>query len=74
MKKLIRINKNTGSETKSDADKVPARLALSVKEAAGTIGVSESSVRRLIARGLLKPSRVLRHLRIPIEQLKTLLN
>ena len=41
------------------------RLALSVSETAILLGVSEKSVRRLIDRGLIRPSRALRHLRIP---------
>ena len=38
------------------------RLAYSLKETADTLGVSEKSVRRLVARRLLNPSRALRHL------------
>ena len=32
-------------------------------------GISASSVRRLIGRGLLKPNRALRHILIPISEL-----
>ena len=41
------------------------RLAYSVEETAQMLGVCTKSVRRLIARGLLRPSRALRHLLIP---------
>jgi len=39
-------------------------LAYSVAQTALLLGVSQVSVRRLIARGLLRPNRTLRHLRI----------
>jgi hypothetical protein len=38
------------------------RLAYSLRETAESLGVSEKSVRRLVARRLLNPSRALRHL------------
>jgi hypothetical protein len=38
------------------------RLAYNLKETAESIGVSEKSVLRLVARRLLNPSRALRHL------------
>ena len=38
------------------------RLAYNLKETADTLGVSEKSVRRLVDRQLLNPSRALRHL------------
>ncbi len=47
----------------------PPRLAYSVQEAARLLGVCDKSIRRLILRGLLRPSRALRHLRIPKEEL-----
>ena len=40
------------------------RRAFSIKETAIILAVSPPSVRRLIARGLLRPNRTLRHLRI----------
>jgi excisionase family DNA binding protein len=52
----------------------PAKRAVKISEAAGLLGVSESSIRRLISRGILKPIRVLRHLLIPLKQLDALLN
>lgn len=51
---------------------VPKR-GYKVGEAAHFLGVSPKSVRSLIERGLLKPSRVLRHILIPVEQLEALL-
>ena len=54
-------------------DKALVRRAFSVKEVALILGISERSVRRLIARGLLKPCRALRHVRIPSEQVDELL-
>lgn len=46
-----------------------ARLSLSVEESARLLGHSPTTTRRLIARGLLKPMRHLRHLQIPASQL-----
>ena len=40
------------------------RVAFSVKETAEVLGVSEKTVRRLVTRQLLRPSRALRHLLI----------
>lgn len=51
----------------------PLRLAYSVKEAALILGVSEKSVRRLIDRGLIRPSRALRHLLIPRKEIERFL-
>jgi excisionase family DNA binding protein len=49
------------------------RLAYGVRETAQLLGVSDKSVRRLIARGLLKPSRALRHLLIPRAEIERFL-
>lgn len=49
------------------------RRCYSIRETATTLGVSQSSVRRLIHRGILKPIRVLRHLLIPVNQIDDLL-
>jgi excisionase family DNA binding protein len=49
------------------------RRAFQVKEVAAMLGVSEASIRRLIYRGQLRPSRVLRHLLIPSDQVDDLL-
>jgi len=58
--------------TKASKVALPRR-AYSIREVAAALGICERSVRRLIARGLLKPCRVLRHLLIPAEQLEELL-
>ena len=49
-------------------------LAVSVKTTARMLEISEKSVRRLIDRGLMKPSRALRVLRIPVAQIEKFLN
>jgi len=51
----------------------PSRLAYSVKEAAHMLGVCDKSVRRLILRGLIRPSRALRHILIPKDELERFL-
>ena len=56
-----------GPNTKSSAHAsigACERMAFSLEECAKLLGISVKSVRRLIERGLLKPSRALRHLRI----------
>ncbi len=50
-------------------DTRPTRLAYSVQEAAQMLGVCDKSVRRLILRGLIRPSRALRHILIPRDKL-----
>jgi excisionase family DNA binding protein len=57
----------------ASANPQPPRLAFSVKEAAEMLGVSEKSVRRLIDRRLLRPSRALRHLLIPKKEIERFL-
>ena len=49
------------------------RLAYKLKEAAAMLGVSQKSLRRAIARGLIKPSRAFRHMLIPAGELKSFL-
>ena len=63
---------STTTECQTIARELP-RLALSVKETAAVIGVSVPSVRRLIERGLLRPSRALRHLRISAAEVERFL-
>lgn len=46
------------------------RLALSLKETAEAINISPISVRRLVRRGLLKPSRGLRSMRFSLDEIK----
>ena len=50
------------------ADGTLRRLAYSVQETARLLGVCDRSIRRLILRGLLRPSRALRHNRISTEE------
>jgi excisionase family DNA binding protein len=52
---------------------VPPRLAYRVNETAQMLGISEKSVRRLIARGLLRTSKALRHLLIPRSEIERFL-
>jgi excisionase family DNA binding protein len=51
----------------------PDRMAFSLKETAGVLGVSEKTVRRLVARRLLRPSRALRHLLIAKREIERFL-
>jgi hypothetical protein len=52
-----------------------SRGALKLKDACEYLGgISGSSVRRLIGRGLLKPNRSLRHILIPIAELDRFIN
>ena len=46
------------------------RQAYKLSEAAHTLSVSESSIRRLIKRGRLKPVRDLRHILIPVSEIE----
>ena len=54
-------------------DPQPTRLAYSVQETARMLGVCDKSVRRLILRGLIRPSRALRHILIPKDELERFL-
>ena len=45
------------------------RKAFSIKETASVLGLSVPSVRRLVARGLLRANRSLRHLLIPASEI-----
>ena len=49
------------------------RLAYSVQETARMLGVCDKSIRRLILRGLIRPSRALRHILIPKDELERFL-
>jgi len=49
------------------------RLAYTLKETAQMLGISDKSVRRLIARNLLHPSKALRHLLIPLSEIERFL-
>jgi excisionase family DNA binding protein len=56
---------------RNTTDALPVKQgSLKLKEACKYLGgISPSSVRRLIARGLLRPIRALRHILIPISEL-----
>jgi excisionase family DNA binding protein len=56
-----------------DALDLAHRLTLKIDEAAKMLGVSQTSVRRLIQRGHLKPLRHFRHVLIPVVQLKRMI-
>ena len=49
------------------------REAMKVAEAAEALGVSQTTVRRLIRRGSLRPCRALRHVLIPVSEVRRLL-
>jgi hypothetical protein len=53
--------------------KVP-RLAFSVAETATALGISTSSVRRLILREKIKPCRLLRHILVPATEIERILS
>lgn len=67
------MTENDRSQDRSAFATPPLRLAYSIKEAAAILGVSEKSVRRLIIRRLLRPSRALRCLLIPRKELERFL-
>ncbi|MBA3573168.1 MAG: helix-turn-helix domain-containing protein [Pyrinomonadaceae bacterium] len=52
-------------------NKIPAPVgALKIKDVARYLGgISHTSVRRLIKRGLIKPNRSLRHVLVPVSEL-----
>lgn len=54
-------------------DTQPDRLAYNVQETARMLGVCDKSVRRIILRGLLCPSRALRHILIPKHEIERFL-
>jgi len=49
------------------------RMAFSVQETADLLGVSQKTVRRLVARRLLHPSRAIRHLLIAKREIERFL-
>jgi len=50
------------------------KLSATLRETAAITGLSERTIRRLVARGLLKPSRATRKLIIPIVQIEQFLS
>ena len=82
---LLRGGHNKGSKMSFDPPQNPLvlaheprpsapGLAFSVQETAELLGVSSKSVRRLIARGLLRPSKALRHKLIPKKEIERFLD
>ena len=66
MKPLAPVSDGHGAE-----NSLP-RISYKIGEAAKIVGVSPITIRRAIARGLLKPCRAFRHPLIPAEQLERL--
>jgi excisionase family DNA binding protein len=65
------VEKQEGSSAnKADLTK---RRAFKIAEAANALGVKPVTIRRLIARGLIRECRVLRHILIPVEEIDRLL-
>lgn len=64
----------TSSILKNQPNTFEGRLTLRIPEVAKALGISETSVRRLIRRGQLKPLRLFRHVLIPTEQLTKLVH
>lgn len=50
------------------------RLAVKVEEAADLMGISKTSIYRLVSNGVLTPNKSLRHLLIPLRQIEKLIN
>lgn len=59
--------------TPPDSHPPAGRLAFSIQETAQMLGVCDKSIRRLIDRGLIRPSRALRHLLIPKDEIERFL-
>lgn len=72
LKKMQKIPNSIPLERPSAT--LEGRLALRIPEVAQALGISKTSVRRLIKRGHLKPLRILRHVLVPVEQLSKLVN
>jgi excisionase family DNA binding protein len=67
------LNKQESIERENGHFLNSMRMAFSIKEAAEILGVSDKTVRRLISRKLLRPSRALRHLLIPKKEIERFL-
>jgi excisionase family DNA binding protein len=66
----------SSNQNDKSANELPAtipRVAFSVSEIADMLGVSTKTVRRLVSRNLLRPSRALRHLLIPKTEIERFL-
>ena len=62
--------KETNSALESQSDRPLPKLGYKISEAAQVIGVSESSIRRAIRNGEIRPVRKLRHVIIPISEIE----
>jgi excisionase family DNA binding protein len=65
------VKKQEGSS--ANASDLTRRRAFKIVEAASVLGVKPVTIRRLIARGLIRECRVLRHILIPVEEIDRLL-
>lgn len=63
-----------GPEKNSSGPLPPNREAYSIREVARALAVSEKSIYRLIARGLLRPLKTFRHHRITRKELQRFLD
>jgi excisionase family DNA binding protein len=70
----VDLNQHTAPALGARVSLSPQRLAFSVKETAQLLGVSEKTVRRLVARKLLRSSRALRHLLIAKKEIERFLD
>lgn len=68
---LWMLNEITNGELRTVQVK-PARLAYNLTECAAQLGISESSVRRLIQRGRLRRVQGFRHILVPASELQKL--
>lgn len=64
----------TSSNNANPVTLFEGRLTLRIPEVAQALSVSESTVRRMIRRGHLKPLRIVRHILVPVDQLSKLVN
>lgn len=68
------LNENRQEQALATPSQSPLpRLAYSIDETAQMLGVCTKTVRRLISRRLLRPSRALRHLLIPRTEIERFL-
>ena len=63
------MNEELQRQKRAQGEAVQNRFAYSVEETAVLLGISTKSVYRLVKRGLLRPSKALRHLLIPATEI-----
>jgi excisionase family DNA binding protein len=73
MEEAKKIDADLIDEIAKRAAKRPPRLALTIDEAAESLGVSRRTIEGLINRGELEAKLIGRHLRISVERLRRLL-